>query len=218
MSVRGSLVAYLAPFVVLGGTSYAAVGAAAVSAGGRAAAAPAASRGCYPQGTTTVAQDKVGRFYQSGAKWYVCAFRQGTPHQAYGRGPGPISRGLRSATVSGRYLAFSTTGGGGSAPRCCGSVIVIDMLTGHEAFRGAFNGGGTAFGGIDTVPSVLVLKPNGFVAWIYRTGNSEEVHRRDSTGAAIIDSGPQIDPHSLAAGGSWLYWTDDGSPRSAPFH
>ena len=55
-----------------------AVGAVAASAGGW-AEHRSASRGCYPKGSTTIAQDKAGRFYSSGRGWYVCAFKQGAP-------------------------------------------------------------------------------------------------------------------------------------------
>jgi hypothetical protein len=97
-------------------------------------------------------------------------------------------------------------------------VVVIDMVTGQRTFTGGFNAG-TTIGQLGPFPSLPpVLKSNGSVAWIYTAEGNEEVHRHDLTGTAIVDSGPAIDPHSLAAGGSWLYWTSAGSPRSAPFH
>lgn len=218
MSIRRNLVAYLALFIALGGMSYAAVGAMAASATrlDSRAAHRSALPGCYPKGSTTIAQDKAGRLYSSGRfsrRWYVCGFRHAMPHQL------PYRRFLpdpRTATVSGRYLAFFSPLG--DAPRCCGSVIVIDMVTGHTTFTGVVNAGTTVghFGAFQTVPPVL--KSNGSVAWIYRADRGAEVHRHDSTGTAIVDSAPGIDPSSLAAGGSWLYWLDSGSPRSAPFH
>src|ERR1700693_2102438 len=170
-----------------------AFGAMAASGGGR-AALRSASRGCYPKGSTTIAQDKVGRFYLlrgassrglSRRPWFYCAFRHATPHQLpYRNGtPGP-PYGPHSATTSGRYLAFFVYGG--DAPRCCGSVIVIDMVAGHGTFTGAVNAGSTM--PIGPFPSVLVLKSNGSVAWIYGSEDSAEVHRHDSTGTAIVDS------------------------------
>ena len=219
MSIRRNLVAYLALFAVLGGTSYAAVGASAASAGGR-----SASPGCYPKGSRTIAQDKAGRFYIGsgpfGGSWYVCAFKQGTPRKLHR--PNPDTIGLfigPSAKVAGRYAAFIFIGptgfclGGGGRPPS--EVWVVDMVTGQRTFSERLTGGQSF-----PVPRV-VLKPDGSVAWVTSDSCSGGailyVHRHDSTGTAIVDSGPQIDPHSLAAGGSWLYWTKAGSPRSAPF-
>jgi hypothetical protein len=220
VSIRRNLVASMALFVVLGGTSYAAVGAAAAPAGRR--GHRSASSGCYPKGSTTIVQDTAGRFYfgPSGPHrrgWYVCVFKQGTPRKLRypGGGGSPFVMDRHTATVSGRYLAFVFLG---DAPRCCGVVVVIDMATGQRTFTGAFNAR-TTIGDFGPFPSMPpVLKSDGSVAWIYTADGSAEVHRHDSTGTAIVDSGPQINPYSLAAGGSWLYWTNAGSPRSAPFH
>ena len=91
-------------------------------------------------------------------------------------------------------------------------MTVIDMVTGRRTFFSE----GFIEGNED-----LVLKPDGSVAWVTVSRfkpTTWEVSRHDSAGTATLDSGPGIDPQSLAAGGSWLYWTDAGSPRSAPFH
>ena len=200
-----------------------AVGAMAASAGGR-AGQRSASRGCYPEGSRTIAQDKAGRFYStmSGTGrsartyWYVCAFRQGTSWKlgytgAPTRGPGFPIPWDSSARVSGRYVAFFVFQPGGPF----GQVEVIDMVTGRPTFSSHVN---TDFGHTNQ----LVLKANGSVGWMgyvsSQTGTSWEVDRHDSTGTATLDSGSEIEPKSLAAGGPWLYWTNGGSPRSAPFH
>ncbi|HET6867493.1 MAG TPA: hypothetical protein VFH80_16350, partial [Solirubrobacteraceae bacterium] len=95
-------------------------------------------------------------------------------------------------------------------------VTVIDMVTGRPTFSEG-----------DILarfwPDHLVLKADGSVAWTApmpppQTPVIWEVRRHDSTGTVTVASGSHIDPYSLAAGGSWLYWTDAGSPRSAPFH
>lgn len=214
MSIRRNPVAYLALFTVLGGTFYVAVGAAAASAGGRAGNL-SPSGGCYPEGSTTIAQDRVGRFFhiRRGVRrgsWYVCAFKRGMPRKLPTQGPTvPLAS---SAKVAGRYVAFFYffTGRGPSD----GPVAVIDMVTGHRTFSERT---GYAYGG-------LVLKANGSVAWIasppgvVASPQPFEVTRHDSTGTATVASGPEIDRYSLAAGGSWLYWTNARSPRSAPFH
>ena len=200
MSIRRNLVAYLALFVVLGGTSYAAIRLARVR------------RTCYPPGTSTIVQNKVGRFYSSGSQsvgesWYVCAFKRGTSWKLvlskHGPPPYPFD-----AKVSGRYVAFWV---GDSRGPSTGPVKVIDMVTGRSTFSETT---GDRF-------ASLVLKANASVAWITTSqGNFGpwEVSRHDSTGTAVVGSGSRIEPGSLAAGGSWLYWTNAGSPRSAPFH
>ena len=105
-----------------------AVGAMAASAGGR-----PASPGCYPKGSTTIAQDKAGRFFHIGpssirGRWYVCAFKQGTPRRLpYALPNLPFTS---SAMVVGRYVAFFVffAGRGPSS----GPVTVFDMVTGHR--------------------------------------------------------------------------------------
>jgi hypothetical protein len=213
VSIRRNLIAYLALFMALGGTSYAATKLARVQ------------RSCDPKGSTTVAQDAVGRFYsittnrRSGpltrTYWYVCAFKQGASRRLRyvalpTRGPGRAIPWDSSAKVSGRYVAFFVFNASD-----LGSVKVIDMVTGHQSFSAR------ADTDLDHA-NQLVLKANGSVGWIEyvprQAGTIWYVRRHDSTGTATVDSGSAIDPKSLAAGGSWLYWTNAGSPRSAPFH
>jgi hypothetical protein len=173
------------------------------------------SGGCHPRGARTIVQDAVGRFYlDATGSWYYCAFGVGTPHLAAHSPvpdePAPVDS---TARVSGRFLAFFEEGGNaGNA-----GVVVFDMVAGDATFGTAANEG-SSLGGFGT-PSVLVLKPDGSVAWIYvGAGGQTEVHRHDKTGSAIVDSGSGIPSRSLAAGGALLYWTDAGSPRSVPFH
>lgn len=219
MSIRKHPIAYLALFIALGGTSYAATH-------------RSASPGCYPKGgrPRTIAQDKAGRFYVSGGfdnsgplTWYVCSFKQGTPRKLQGTQPsaGHTPFGP-SAKAFGRYVAFVFFGPTGfcssSGGRPPSEVWVIDMVTGQRTFSERLTGAESF-----PVPrDALVLKPDGFVAWVTSDSCSGtttlSINRHDSTGTATVDSGPRIDPHSLAAGGQWLYWTNAGSPRSAPFH
>ena len=217
MSSRRNLIAYLALFFALGGTSYAATQLAR------------AQRTCDPRGSTTIAQDAVGRFYSIAGKRpfaafdsrypsprrtysYVCAFKQGTPRKLP-RWSAGIIPGASSTKAVGRYVALFVFSGTGSA--AVNWVKVVDMVTGHTTFSE------------DIIarywPDHLVLKADGSVAWTAPMPPSHtpviwEVRRHDSTGTATVDSGSEIDPGSLAAGGSWLYWTNAGSARSAPFH
>ena len=193
-----------------------AAAAVAASAGGR-AWHRSASLGCYPKGSTTIAQDKVGRFYfySTARGWWYCAFSHPWPHSLRGYrnpdGPGPEGS---TATLSGRYLAFVAPSG--SKPDVA-LVVVVDMVAGRKTFNGLNYAGQPSE--IGNPPRRLVLKPDGSVAWIDKgQWYVRYVHRHDSTGTTIVDSGTGIDPNSLAAGGAYLYWTNAGAPRSAPFH
>jgi hypothetical protein len=37
----------------------------------------------------------------------------------------------------------------------------------------------------------------------------------EADGQHLVDSGPDIDPRSLAIAGGWVYWTRAGEPHSA---
>jgi hypothetical protein len=66
---------------------------------------------------------------------------------------------------------------------------------------------------------VLVLKPDGSVAWT--TEGPEEpaqisiVHVLDKSGARPVATGTGIDSFSLALAQSTIYWTQNGTPHSA---
>lgn len=45
-----------------------------------------------------------------------------------------------------------------------------------------------------------------------------EIRRIDRTGVTVLDVSSDIDPSSLAVGGSWIYWTRAGQPQSAPIN
>ena len=70
----------------------------------------------------------------------------------------------------------------------------------------------------------LELRDTGGVAWIARGtvgplgSNSLEVRKLEpgATASVLLDSGPGVDPGSLALSGATLYWTSAGAPRSAP--
>ena len=69
--------------------------------------------------------------------------------------------------------------------------------------------------------SVIVVKPDGAVAWIneHPLGRLEEteyeVHALDGIGNRVLASGTDIGARSLALAGNTLYWTQGGQPHSA---
>ena len=76
----------------------------------------------------------------------------------------------------------------------------------------SYNGGGSV--------EALVLKPDGSVAWIFESVGAglpgHSVEAADANGVRLLATGTEIAPHSLALGGSTVYWTQGGKPYSAP--
>ncbi len=67
--------------------------------------------------------------------------------------------------------------------------------------------------------TAIVLNEDGAVAWIVEVpadeGGGFQVHAAAFAGSTVLASGPEIDPSSLALGGSTLYWMQGGQPRTA---
>ncbi len=65
--------------------------------------------------------------------------------------------------------------------------------------------------------TAIVVKGDGAVAWIVRTGRTEDLQVRsaDKTGSHVLVTSPEIAPESLALAGSTLYWTQGNKPMSA---
>lgn len=105
-------------------------------------------------------------------------------------------------------------------------VRVVDLRTGKTVHSSrAFTG--PTRGGIDAEELVtvsLVLKRYGAVAWIgaYRAEDGDEdlpprfeVHRIDSRGTRLLDSGEAIRPRSLRLRGATITWQNAGRQRHA---
>ena len=91
------------------------------------------------------------------------------------------------------------------------SVNALDTSTAQRRTAPATTGNPAA-----STVTALVLQPGGSFAWI-GSAATLEVHRFDSAGDTLVDSGADIDPGSLAAGSTQLYWLRAGVARSAPF-
>jgi hypothetical protein len=68
--------------------------------------------------------------------------------------------------------------------------------------------GVTSHGGIGVIE---VAQQSG----IYPSPPTYRVRKRDAHGAAVLDSGPDIDSRSLASSNGTLYWTRAGAAHSA---
>jgi hypothetical protein len=99
-------------------------------------------------------------------------------------------------------------------------VFVADAVRGRG--HGYANGGpprNVLSAGIGPTRS-LVLEPQGGVAWIAEDSSNAqtfEVHAVSRPGRRLLASGGGIDPRSLAGSATTIYWTQDGTARSAPF-
>jgi hypothetical protein len=142
-------------------------------------------------------------------------------------GPAPSSCGssgcptsLEHLTLTGTVTAFQRSTTSESSEGGSGEwlVIVRDLRTGR-VLRSVPTGTSTDPKVVGVGPTTsIVLKKDGAVAWIVDTSreqNRYEVHAADRSGARLLASGSDIDPSSLALGGSTLYWTQGGKASSA---
>ncbi len=157
---------------------------------------------------------------------FACAY--GRSHR-YLLGPPPRfsssgGGGIEHATLSGSTLAYQDSTVGPEEGRWL--LVVRDLRTGkllqrtptgvHGPSSERLVGAGYAV--------ALVLKQDGAIAWIVRTGAEKcagsqsdcyEVHTLDKSGSHLLTTGTDIDPASLALVGSTLYWTQGGKPSSS---
>jgi hypothetical protein len=176
------------------------------------AAQPKGGRPCAAPGSKTVARSVEARLYTRSRgddhRLVGCLFRTGKRRLLdswYDCGCSIGDELPPQVWLSGRSAAvnrWSCSPVDPMAP-CSGRLRVIDVRSGrvrHGADTGA-------------ALSALLVKPNGSVAFLL----GERLTRIDSSGTAVLDEGPGIDPLSLAASRNRLYWMRGGAPQSAPF-
>jgi hypothetical protein len=121
--------------------------------------------------------------------------------------------------LAGRYVAYVLGHFDGSErynPSFRGfpdQVVAINLSTAAEQRFPAVTGDSPSAKVTD-----LALSKSGSFAWIGSGPVGNEVHRLDVGDAAdtVVDSGPDIQPGSLALASSTIYWTKAGNPASAP--
>jgi hypothetical protein len=92
------------------------------------------------------------------------------------------------------------------------TVHAVDMRSGVERHAPATTGNPSS----SSVASLL-LQPSGSFAWIGSDGSGNQVHRYDASGDTLLDSGADVQPPSLAASATTLYWMKGTTPAFAPF-
>lgn len=136
---------------------------------------------------------------------YACSYATGKT-RSLGQhaivGPG---RETDRFQVAGRYVGYITAHCSSGAQDCDDYVTVLDLRTRRTTMQSSFG---------DLTSEKLVLATNGSVAWVRKTGTLYEVRRIDGRGEAVVDSGSDIEPSSLAIAGSSVYWRKGGGVQS----
>jgi hypothetical protein len=181
---------------------------------------------CASAGSKTVLASRYARVFTKPRivrpryrvrRWYGCLYSRGAkiPLATVGE------PGIFTTAVSEPHLSRAFVGLGleyeGPAGGNYGQIRVVNLRTGR-ALVNELAADGDEGASITGVPD-LALKANGSVAWIVAvrqgSGTVYRVMRHDVNGRAVLDSGADIDPSSLALSSSTLYWTRAGQPHSA---
>jgi hypothetical protein len=144
-------------------------------------------------------------------------FRLGDNYRAYGcRGKrGPVRKlgsfnvdsGARGFRLAGDFVAFDYAVC--THNDCTGNLRVANLASGRVRKSAAFRVGG--------LPArAIVVTARGAAAWIRPVNDLFEVRKLDSSGEQLLDSGADVDPSSLAASRSSVYWQRSGSVFTAP--
>jgi hypothetical protein len=185
----------------------------AVAAG---AGAGAKARPCQPPHTRTVVANEQVRVYRTtrGAdRLFGCSYKTGKRFRIAATEPGVDGYGPWA--LHGRFVAF------GHYPACgvCADegnfAVRWDAVARRERFWELdFDDDGKV-----TRVTDIVVNRRGRVAWIARDRRApDDIQVQAESGGrapAVLDSGADIAPRSLAISGSTLYWTKAGVPQSA---
>jgi hypothetical protein len=195
-----------------------ALGLALVPAG---ASAAKAKRTCYPAHSTTLAATKSVRVYQTRGftretkthATYGCLLSAKRPHRFVVL---DFPEGYEHITIAGRFVAYAAYSDCAADYCNPNAVMVQDLKTGRQTF---------AEGTVVAVAHVsdLVLRSDGTVAWIQTSyddnGSVKPGFDVVAGGAgrtpAVLGSGADVAPGSLALAGRTVYWTQAAQPRSA---
>lgn len=190
------------------------------------ALAPSAAAGrehasCATRGKTVLASRKARVFrahYDPGydAETYACLYRRGGAKRlTYDYLAGGSASGYGAAfQLTGHFVAFAQVNCG--VDDCSYTPKTVDLRT-RRAVRQLGQRSDLV------APFTMRVAKSGSLAILARdepqVGQSDltvyEVRAVEATGTTTLDSGPGVDPASLALAGSHVYWTRDGVPHSA---
>jgi hypothetical protein len=191
----------------------AAVAALVAAAGAGAGAKP---RKCHPPGTRTIVANEQVRVYRTTSgedRRFGCSYRTGKSFRIAATEPGVDGYGPWA--LDGRFVAF------GHYPACgvCADegnfVVRWDARARRERlWELDFDDDGKV-----TRVTDIAVNGSGRVAWIVRDrrapGDIQVQTESADRAPAVLDSGADIAPRSLALAGSTVYWTKGGAPQSA---
>jgi hypothetical protein len=196
------------------------LGVASASADGHSRAKPR----CGPAKAHTVKSSKYGRVFKRRGKVYGCSYSGGKPHFLgfkYDCGSSTACGGVNLVKLSGPWVGVGEFQSDGSTSVAW--VSVLSLRTGrvlHRFREGGRSSDSNAFAHVQAI----VLKTNGSIGWITSVEHvprppdepplTREVHRFDTTGHALLDTGPEIE--SLDRRESVMTWVNEGQAKSAP--
>ena len=168
-----------------------------------------AAKRCATRGTTVAANPRarVYRVFTGDSEFYACFTRTGRTRHLAGSGGG-------AAHYTGGFFRLI-------GPRvgyvqqfcldvdCTFEARTIDLARGRTIHRRTR---------VDGLAVGFEISRSGSFAFVSQPAYpsaSYTIEDTDAAGTRTLDSGPEIDPHSLAAGGGRVYWMHAGEPRSA---
>jgi hypothetical protein len=191
-------------------------------AGVAASAAPAKTRhpSCAARGSHTVVQTRQVRVFRLKGETFGCLFQLGKK-RPLGDTPGfPDSLVATNISVAGHFVGYQLKFIGRTGSSF--NVRVLDLKLGrrvHNVRAGEFPFGDENPNVKDPGVTALAVTSTGAVAWIVRNSFADpvrlEVHKDDSDGPTLLDTGDGIDPASLAVSTSGVaYWLHADAPHS----
>lgn len=179
---------------------------------------PAPNRLLTPTGRVFQQPKLVRRSYYE-PYVYACSF---DADRRVTLGPDADPNAFGAVRLAGQFVAYVRfyICGAGSCPNSLQAIEVRDLRDGSLA-RAA-----SSFPGSFAFVDALELADSGAMAWTLSSapdwdGLSVPVNRRldvwanDSAGERLLDSGPELDTHSLRLSGSTVSWLNGGVTRSA---
>lgn len=178
-----------------------------------------------------VAADTKAVVYHAGEIVYGCRYGSRVRYILGGVLDEPESYGgVEALALSGPIAAYGLSEFGKYSGIARWRVVVRNLRTGkiiQQVPSGRLMGTPTPPGSLGTggIKSIVVRR-SGAVAWIagnYQLAEANavpyyyQVHTLDSDGMqAVVGEGAHISLKSLAIAGNTVYWTQEGTPRSAP--
>lgn len=154
-------------------------------------------------------------------RWFGCRYRTNRRFRLAIVGePGIFETRVTQARLAGPFAAVADQYSEPAGSDDHASITVRDLRTGRRAFTTSILPDNTS-----VLITDLVLAPGGRLAWIEQltqfgsgpgmTKTSYEVHAVGASGDQLLDSGPNIQPGSLARAGKIVYWIRGGQARMA---